>query len=75
MDIFNKFFNEMTDGYFLEIGNFSNDPDNLIHKLYSSYRWHGVCMVKDTLNVNTQDIAYATCDVTFRHGQFKIENI
>ena len=55
MDIFNKFFNEMTDGYFLEIGNFSNDPDNLIHKLYSSYRWHGVCMVKDTLNVNTQD--------------------
>jgi len=27
------------------------------------------------LNVNTQDIAYATCDVTFRHGQFKIENI
>ena len=27
------------------------------------------------LNVNTQDIAYATCDVTFRYGSFQIENI
>jgi hypothetical protein len=27
------------------------------------------------LNVNTQDIAYATCDVTFRYGAFQVENI
>lgn len=27
------------------------------------------------LNVSTQDISYATCDVTFRYGSFQIENI
>ena len=27
------------------------------------------------LSVTTQDIAYATCDVTFRYGSFSVENL
>lgn len=27
------------------------------------------------LNVTTQDISYATCDVTFRYGSFSVENL
>lgn len=68
-DLFTKFFNEMTDGYFLDI--YCDDSNFPTIELNKKYRWHGVCIRdENTFEVEKQKRSDLNC-IIYKEADLK----